>query len=62
MEVYSSTSKQWLDGQIVRIFNDEEGEWLEVQYFTGVITLKKTHKKKTKYIFSQKRNTKGKNI
>eukprot|EP01084_Bolivina_argentea_P051884 95378_1 len=32
VEVHSSSSNCWIIGDIVRIFNDTEGEWLEVQY------------------------------
>ncbi|ETO14532.1 hypothetical protein RFI_22835 [Reticulomyxa filosa] len=35
VEVYSASLKQWVAGDITRIFLDGEGEWLEVQYSIG---------------------------
>eukprot|EP01083_Nonionella_stella_P088135 245441_1 len=32
VEIYSVSSKQWHQGTVMKILNDEEGEWLEVQY------------------------------
>eukprot|EP01083_Nonionella_stella_P088137 245443_1 len=32
VEIFSSSSKQWHKGTVMKILNDEEGEWLEVQY------------------------------
>eukprot|EP01083_Nonionella_stella_P142602 441625_1 len=35
VEVYSVLSKQWMSGHVRRIIDDEEGEWLEVEYSIG---------------------------
>eukprot|EP01083_Nonionella_stella_P001119 3241_1 len=32
VEIYSTKSKQWHKGEVMKVFTDEEGEWLEVQY------------------------------
>eukprot|EP01083_Nonionella_stella_P193934 715672_1 len=32
VEIYSSSLRKWFDGQVIRIFTDAEGEWLEVKY------------------------------
>eukprot|EP00485_Elphidium_margaritaceum_P019169 CAMPEP_0202730966 /NCGR_PEP_ID=MMETSP1385-20130828/186906_1 /ASSEMBLY_ACC=CAM_ASM_000861 /TAXON_ID=933848 /ORGANISM="Elphidium margaritaceum" /LENGTH=1317 /DNA_ID=CAMNT_0049397247 /DNA_START=11 /DNA_END=3964 /DNA_ORIENTATION=+ len=32
VEVYSSSKMGWFEGDITRIFVDDEGEWMEVQY------------------------------
>ena len=32
MEIYSNSQKEWFEGIINNIFNDDEGEWLKVQY------------------------------
>eukprot|EP01083_Nonionella_stella_P055365 146059_1 len=31
-QIYSSSQKQWFDAVITNILNDDEGEWLKVQY------------------------------
>merc|ERR1719491_672145 len=40
VEVYSSSAKTWYEGDITRIINDAEGEWLEVQYASRMMRLK----------------------
>ena len=35
VEIYSESAEQWLAAEIVRIFSDDEGEWVEVQYTAG---------------------------
>ena len=30
--VFSHSAKAWLPGRVTRVFRDDEGEWLEVQY------------------------------
>ena len=32
VEIYSSSMQKWVKGHIVRIFEDEEGEWLVIKY------------------------------
>eukprot|EP01083_Nonionella_stella_P293298 997407_1 len=32
VEIYSSSLNRWFDGQVIRIFADTEGEWLEIKY------------------------------
>eukprot|EP01083_Nonionella_stella_P290443 988262_1 len=32
VEVYSVLCKQWMNGKVQRIIEDEEGEWLEIEY------------------------------
>eukprot|EP01084_Bolivina_argentea_P028949 53770_1 len=34
-EIYSESDEKWLDGTIVKIINDKEGEWLTIAYRTG---------------------------
>ena len=31
-EIFSHQAKQWLPGQVRRLFDDDEGEWLDVMY------------------------------
>lgn len=31
-EIYSKSAKQWLSCEIIRIYHDKEGEWIEVSY------------------------------
>ena len=31
-EVFSNTAQEWLSARVVRVFRDDEGEWLEVKY------------------------------
>ena len=31
-EVFSYTANQWLSGQVLRVFDDDEGEWLNVKF------------------------------
>merc|ERR1719491_1348795 len=40
VEVYSSSAKTWYEGDITRIINDAEGEWVEVQYASRMMRLK----------------------
>merc|ERR1719491_1369114 len=40
VEVYSSSAKTWYEGDITRIINDAEGEWIEVQYASRMMRLK----------------------
>ena len=35
VEIYSVSKGKWFPGKILRIFNDAEGEWLEVKYGTS---------------------------
>jgi len=32
VEIWSESAQKWFQGTIVRIFTDDEGEWIEVQY------------------------------
>lgn len=32
MEIYSESERKWIKGEIVRIYNDREGEWLVIRY------------------------------
>eukprot|EP00483_Globobulimina_turgida_P005112 UN05122 len=34
-EIYSNSGSRWFKGNIQKIFNDSEGEWLEVEYING---------------------------
>ena len=31
-EIYDHAKKQWVDGEVVGVFKDEDGEWVKVQY------------------------------
>eukprot|EP01084_Bolivina_argentea_P051820 95296_1 len=37
VEVYSRGRKKWMRGLVTRVFMDEEGEWLEVQYGDNLV-------------------------
>eukprot|EP01083_Nonionella_stella_P281430 957541_1 len=39
-EVYSNSGQKWFKGTIKRIFADDEGEWLEVQYINQDNTIR----------------------
>lgn len=38
VEIYSEEAKKWFEGEIMRIFNDTEGEWLVVRFAFGMKT------------------------
>ena len=38
VQVYSEEANKWFNGEIIRIFNDNEGEWLVVRYAFGMKT------------------------
>ena len=41
VEAFSVSKDTWISGRIVRIFEDEEGEWLETDYAYGMTTAHK---------------------
>lgn len=32
VQIYSVSNKRWIDGEIINIIEDDEGEWVEVKY------------------------------
>ena len=31
-EIYSRSQKRWIEGKVIDIFTDEEGQWVKVKY------------------------------